>query len=29
VVNVALSLGLYTLYRFVVAYFGGRRAGLV
>jgi 2-aminoethylphosphonate transport system permease protein len=29
VVNVVLSLGLYSLYRFVVAYFGGRRAGLV
>ena len=29
VVNVVLSLGLYTLYRFVVAYFGGRRAGMV
>ncbi len=29
VVNVALSLVLYSLYRFVVAYFGGRRAGLV
>jgi 2-aminoethylphosphonate transport system permease protein len=29
VVNVALSLALYSLYRFVVAYFGGRRAGLV
>ncbi len=29
VVNVALSLGLYMLYRFVVAYFGSRRAGLV
>jgi 2-aminoethylphosphonate transport system permease protein len=29
VVNVALSLGLYSLYRFVIAYFGGRRAGLV
>ena len=29
VVNVALSLSLYSLYRFVVAYFGGQRAGLV
>ena len=29
VVNVGLSLALYSLYRFVVAYFGGRRAGLV
>jgi 2-aminoethylphosphonate transport system permease protein len=29
VVNVALSIVLYSLYRFVVAYFGGRRAGLV
>jgi 2-aminoethylphosphonate transport system permease protein len=29
VVNVALSLGLYGLYRFVIAYFGSRRAGLV
>jgi len=29
VVNVALSVALYSLYRFVVAYFGGRRAGLV
>jgi 2-aminoethylphosphonate transport system permease protein len=29
VVNIVLSLSLYTLYRFVVAYFGGRRAGLV
>jgi len=29
VVNVALSIALYSLYRFVVAYFGGRRAGLV
>jgi 2-aminoethylphosphonate transport system permease protein len=29
VVNVALSLVLYSLYRFVVARFGGRRAGLV
>jgi 2-aminoethylphosphonate ABC transporter, permease protein len=29
VVNVALSLGLYSLYRYVVTYFGGRRAGLV
>ena len=29
VVNVALSLALYSLYRFVVAYFGGRRAGMV
>ena len=28
VVNVALSLALYSLYRFVVAYFGVRRAGL-
>ena len=29
VINVALSLALYSLYRFVLAYFGGRRAGLV
>jgi 2-aminoethylphosphonate transport system permease protein len=29
VVNVALSLGLYSLYRLAVAQFGGRRAGLV
>ena len=29
VVNVALSLALYSLYRFVVAHFGGQRAGLV
>jgi 2-aminoethylphosphonate transport system permease protein len=29
VVNVALSVALYSLYRSVVAYFGGRRAGLV
>jgi 2-aminoethylphosphonate transport system permease protein len=29
VVNVALSLALYALYRSVVAHFGGRRAGLV
>jgi 2-aminoethylphosphonate transport system permease protein len=29
VVNVALSIALYSLSRFVVAYFGGRRAGLV
>ena len=29
VVNVALSLGLYSLYRASVAYLGGRRAGLV
>jgi 2-aminoethylphosphonate transport system permease protein len=29
VVNVALSIALYSLYRFVVAYFGGPRAGLV
>jgi len=29
VVNIALSLGLYGLYRLAVAYFGGRRAGLV
>ncbi len=28
-INVALSLCLYSLYRFVVMYFGGRRAGLV
>ncbi|HLW13197.1 MAG TPA: 2-aminoethylphosphonate ABC transporter permease subunit [Casimicrobiaceae bacterium] len=28
-INVALSLSLYSLYRFVVIYFGGRRAGLV
>ncbi len=29
VVNVALSLGLYSLYRFVLAHYGRRRAGLV
>ncbi len=29
VVNVVLSLGLYGLYRWVVAYFGGSRAGVV
>jgi 2-aminoethylphosphonate transport system permease protein len=29
VVNVALSLALYSLYRFVVARFGGQRAGVV
>ncbi|MDE1996482.1 MAG: 2-aminoethylphosphonate ABC transporter permease subunit [Rhizobiaceae bacterium] len=29
VVNVALSLGLYSLYRVAIAHFGGRRAGLV
>jgi 2-aminoethylphosphonate transport system permease protein len=29
VVNVVLSLALYSLYRFVVAWFEGRRAGLV
>jgi 2-aminoethylphosphonate transport system permease protein len=29
VVNVVLSLGLYGLYRWVVAYFGGARAGVV
>jgi len=29
VVNVVLSLGLYTLYRIVVAHFGGRSAGVV
>lgn len=29
VVNVALSLTLYSLYRFVLAHFGGRRAGMV
>lgn len=29
VINVALSLGLYSLYRAVIAHFGGRRAGLV
>jgi 2-aminoethylphosphonate transport system permease protein len=29
VINVALSVALYALYRFVIAYFGGRRAGLV
>jgi len=29
VVNISLSLGLYSLYRFIVAHFGGRRAGLV
>jgi len=28
-VNVVLSLGLYTLYRVVVAHFGGRSAGMV
>ena len=28
-INVALSLSLYSLYRFVVIYFGGHRAGLV
>ncbi|WP_315928665.1 2-aminoethylphosphonate ABC transporter permease subunit [Mesorhizobium sp. SP-1A] len=29
VVNVALSLGLYTFYRIVIAHFGGNRAGMV
>jgi 2-aminoethylphosphonate transport system permease protein len=29
IVNIALSLGLYTLYRVVLARLGGRRAGLV
>jgi len=29
VINVVLSLLLYSLYRFVLAYFGGKRAGLV
>jgi 2-aminoethylphosphonate transport system permease protein len=29
VINVVLSLGLYSLYRAVIAHFGGRRAGLV
>jgi 2-aminoethylphosphonate transport system permease protein len=29
VINIALSLALYSLYRFVIAHFGGRRAGLV
>lgn len=29
VVNVVLSLGLYTLYRLAIAHFGGRRAGVV
>jgi 2-aminoethylphosphonate transport system permease protein len=29
VVNVALSIALYSVYRYVVATFGGRRAGLV
>ncbi len=29
VVNVALSLALYSIYRFVIAYFGRQRAGLV
>jgi 2-aminoethylphosphonate transport system permease protein len=29
VINTVLSLALYSLYRFVVAHFGGRRAGLV
>ncbi len=29
VVNVVLSLGLYTLYRIVVAHFGGKSAGVV
>lgn len=29
VVNVALSLGLYSLYRAVIAHFGSKRAGLV
>lgn len=29
VVNVVLSLGLYTLYRLAIAHFGGKRAGVV
>ncbi|MGN6470608.1 MAG: 2-aminoethylphosphonate ABC transporter permease subunit [Rhizobiaceae bacterium] len=29
VVNVVLSLGLYSLYRLAIAHFGGRRAGVV
>jgi 2-aminoethylphosphonate transport system permease protein len=29
VINVTLSLGLYSLYRAAIAHFGGRRAGLV
>ncbi len=29
VVNIVLSLALYSLYRFTVAHFGGKRAGLV
>ncbi len=29
VVNIALSLGLYTLYRLAIGYFGGDRAGVV
>jgi 2-aminoethylphosphonate transport system permease protein len=29
VINIVLSLALYSLYRFVIAHFGGRRAGLV
>jgi 2-aminoethylphosphonate transport system permease protein len=29
VINVAISLGLYSLYRIALAHFGGRRAGLV
>jgi 2-aminoethylphosphonate transport system permease protein len=29
VVNVALSLGLYSLYRLAIAHFGGKRAGVV
>jgi len=29
VVNIALSLGLYTLYRIIVAHFGGSNAGVV
>jgi 2-aminoethylphosphonate transport system permease protein len=29
VVNIVLSLSLYSLYRFIVARFGGRRAGMV
>jgi 2-aminoethylphosphonate transport system permease protein len=28
VVNIALSLGLYAVYRMVIAYCGGRRAGM-
>jgi 2-aminoethylphosphonate transport system permease protein len=28
-INIVLSLGLYSLYRFAIAHFGGRRAGVV